>query len=129
MEKLFAGSYVEDLIAGGWSGQSDFFVENWISINNLRKNRRVADHAVVAQILATADTLRVADPSFAERFDSLNSTTDCALLEPAQSLVSESGSILIVTEVVSKQAYKLGESFRVAALEKSSKSETADFYL
>lgn len=50
------------MLGGGRSGLSDLYVLNWPKIGNLRKNRRVLNQVIVAEVVCLVDSLIQSDP-------------------------------------------------------------------
>lgn len=126
---LFKGSIYEDIIAEGRSGMSQFYVDNFSTVTNLRKNRRTIEQVFVAQIRTASDSMRISDPVFSDALESLESSTHPSLDLSARGLLQEMGSGILVDELVTQRVYKMGEAFRKSILLQSQKSTTADFYL
>ena len=119
----------EDLIAGGRSGVSRFYVDNFSSTSNIRKNRRVIDQSAVAQILVVADSLRASDSKYSDTVTELDDMTLPYFDDCAQSTIYEAGSKIRVDSMVTRRMYLRGEALREAMFRTGESSDTARFYL
>lgn len=130
LKTVFSGCMFEDLIAGGRSGLSRFYVEKFSSTTNLRKNRRVVDQSAIAQILVAADSLRASDSNYSDEMKELEDDVSSAHLDDcAQNTVYAAGFKIRVDSMVTRRIYDRGDALRKEMLRRGGDSDTAQFYL